>query len=163
METFRLIALTACFLGIIITIFNSLYPSEKFGKQIKIMFSVIFILSLVKPIASGGFAFPALSETVSASSDYYESLSDGAYDYFIASVESSINASLENKLHEIDIYPEEIKTSINISDNGGISISEVKITLKDMTESFSAKKCVAEATGSSALITVKEYKYEDVG
>lgn len=163
METFRLIALTACFLGIIITIFNSLYPSEKFGKQIKIMFSVIFILSLVKPIASGKFTFPALSETVSASSDYYESLSCEAYDYFIASVESSINASLKAKLHEIDIYPEEIETSINISDDSSISIIEVKITLKDMTESFSAKKCVAEAAGDSAAVIVKEYKHEDAG
>lgn len=163
METFRLIALTACFLGIIITIFNSLYPSEKFGKQIKIIFSVIFILSLVKPIALGGFTLPALSETVSASSDYYESLNDGAYDYFIASVESSINAALEDKLHEINIYPEEIETSINISDNGSISISEVKITLKDITESFSAKKCIAAAVGDGAAVTVKEYKYEDVG
>ena len=109
METFRLIALTACFLGIIITIFNSLYPSEKFGKQIKIIFSVIFILSLVKPIALGGFTLPALSETVSASSDYYESLNDGAYDYFIASVESSINAALKDKLHEINIIRKKLR------------------------------------------------------
>lgn len=163
MEKFRLIALTACLLGIIITIFNSLYPSEKFTKQVKMIFSLIFILSLAKPAAAGDFSLPEIGETVSASSDYYRSLSDNTYEYFIRSVENNISASLESKLREINIYPEEIETSINISDNGSISINEVKITLKDITERFSAERCVAEAAGSGTAITIKEREDESIG
>lgn len=163
MEKFRLIALTACLLGIIITIFNSLYPSEKFTKQVKMIFSLIFILSLAKPAAAGDFSLPEIGETVSASSDYYRSLSDNTYEYFIRSVENNISASLESKLREINIYPEEIETSINISDNGSISINEVKITLKDITERFSAERCVAEAAGSGTAITIKEREDEIIG
>ena len=160
MHTFRLIAMTACFLGITITIFNSLYPSEKFSKQVKIIFSLIFILSIAKPIAAGKITLPEIGETVSASSDYYSSISDNTYDYFIRSVENNISASLEAKLHEKNIYPEEIQTSINISDSGSISINEVIITLKDMTESSEAVQCIIIATESEAKVTVKEFKDE---
>lgn len=154
MQTFRLIAMTACFLGIVITIFNSLYPSEKFSKQVKMIFSLIFILSIVKPIAAGKLTLPEIGETVYASSDYYSSLNDNTYDYFIRSVENNISASLETKLHEKNIYPEEIQTSINISDNSSISINEVIITLKDMTVSSMAVQCINEATEGEAKVTV---------
>ena len=160
MQTFRLIAMTACFLGIVITIFNSLYPSEKFSKQVKIIFSLIFILSIAKPIAAGKIDLPEIGETVSASSDYYSSLSDNTYDYFIRSVENNISASLEAKLKEKNIYPEEIQTSINISDSTSISINEVIITLKDMTVSSQAIECITEATEGEAKVTVKEFKDE---
>ena len=160
MQTFRLIAMTACFLGIVITIFNSLYPSEKFSKQVKIIFSLIFILSVAKPVAAGRITIPEIGKTVSASSDYYSSLNDNTYDYFIRSVENNISSSLEAKLHEKNIYPEEIQTSINISEGSSISINEVIITLKDMTVSSVAAECIIAATEGEAKVTVKEFKDE---
>ncbi|MDE5860025.1 MAG: hypothetical protein K2H23_06535, partial [Oscillospiraceae bacterium] len=90
-------------------------------------------------------------------------ISDNTYDYFIRSVENNISASLESKLHENNIYPEEIETSINISDNGSISINEVKITLKDITEKFSAERCIAEAAGNETTIIIRGYKDESIG
>lgn len=155
MDSFRAIALAACFLGIVITVFNSLYPSERFNKQIKTIFSLIFILSVAKPIVSGKLSFPDMGDTVSASSDRYEAINDNTYQYFISSVESNISKSLAGKLREKNIYPEEIETSINISDNGSISINEVKITLKDMSDSFEAKRCIIDETEESVKVTVK--------
>lgn len=157
MESFRLISLTACFLGIVITIFNSLYPSEKFAKQVKVIFSLIFILSIIKPFAAGKLALPESDYAVSASAERYEALGDSAYGYFLSSVENNISASLEAKLREKNIYPEEIETSINISDNGSITINEVKITLKDTAERSEAERCIKEATESSVTVIVKEY------
>lgn len=157
MDSFRSIAFTACFLGIVITIFNSLYPSDKFAKQIKTIFSLIFILSIAKPIVSGKISFPEIGDTVSASAEHYETLNDNTYKYFISSVENNISAALETKLHEKNIYPEEIETSINISENGSISINEVKITLNDMTESYEARRCIIDETESGVTVTVKEY------
>lgn len=154
MDSFRAIAFAACFLGIVITIFNSLYPSEKFTKQVKTIFSLIFILSAAKPIAAGKISFPEIGETVSASSDRYTALNDNTYQYFISSVENNISESLAGKLREKNIYPEEIETSINISDNGSISINEVKITLKDMSDSFEAKRCIIAETEESVRVTV---------
>ncbi|MCM1328569.1 MAG: hypothetical protein NC253_03935 [Ruminococcus sp.] len=157
MESFRAIAFAACFLGIVITIFNSLYPSEKFAKQIKTIFSLIFILSVAKPIAAGKIEFPEIGDTVSASAEYYSSLNDNTYSYFISSVESNISAALAGKLREKNIYPEEIETSINISENGSISINEVKITLKDMADKAETERCVIDETEQGVTVTVKEY------
>lgn len=163
MDNFRAIAVAACFLGIVITIFNSLYPSEKFAKQIKTIFSLIFILSIAKPIAAGKIEFPEIADTVSASTEYYSSLNDNTYSYFISSVESNISASLAGKLREKNIYPEEIETSINISDSGSISINEVKITLNDMADSFEAKRCIIDETEQGVTVTVKEKERKDAG
>ncbi len=157
METFRTIAFTACFLGIAIAVFNSLYPSEKFAGQLKIIFSLIFILSLVKPIASGKVDIPEIAAAASAgSADYYSSMSGRADEYFIRSVENNISSVLESSLHEIEIYPEEIKTSINISENYGISINEVKIVLgaQNAYDAETAKRCVSDRIGNTAAVTV---------
>lgn len=158
-ETFRTIAFTACFLGIAIAVFNSLYPSEKFAGQLKIIFSLIFILSLIKPIASGKADIPEIAETASAvseSTDYYSSMNDRADEYFIRSVENNISSVLESSLHEIEIYPEEIETSINISENFGISINEVKIVLNEQNayNAENAKRCVSDRIGNTAAVTV---------
>lgn len=163
MDTFRSIAFAACFLGIVITIFNSLYPSEKFSKQLKTIFSLIFILSIIKPITAGKITFPEIGDTVSASADHYASLNENTYKYFISSVERNISSTLSGKLREKNIYPEEIETSINISENGSISINEVKITLKDMSESFEAKQCITDETEQGVKITVKVKEQNNAG
>ena len=154
METFRAVSLTACFLSIVIAIFSSLYPSEKFAGQLKIIFSLIFILSLTKPITKGKLDIPEIAEAAAASSDYYESLSGKADEYFVRSAENNISAVVESLLHENEIYPEEVETSINISENYSISISEVKITLKDASGAETAKRCVSEQIGNNAAVTV---------
>lgn len=163
MDSFRAIALAACFLGIVITVFNSLYPSERFNKQIKTIFSLIFILSVAKPIVSGKLSFPDMGDTVSVSSDRYAAINDNTYQYFVSSVESNISKSLAGKLREKNIYPEEIETSINISDNCSISINEVKITLADMSDSFEAKRCITYETEEGVNIIVKEKERDNAG
>ena len=154
-ETFRAISLTACFLGIVITIFSTLYPSQKFAKQLKIIFSLIFLLSIVKPALNGSFTFSGISEAVSASTDYYQQLSDNTDEYFIRAVESNISTTLTAELHVQNIYPEEIQTSINISENNSISISEVRIVLNDMTYSDEAKRCIIENTAEDVTVVVQ--------
>ncbi len=163
METFRSISFTACFLGIVITIFNSLYPSEKFAKQLKITFSLIFILCLIKPVIDGSIEFPEISETVSASSEYYSELKDNADNYFIDSIENNISSSLKYYLEENGIYIEEIKTSINISENNSISINEVKVTIDNAENAEAVKKYLDKKTEGTANIIVVANKKEGQG
>lgn len=156
METFRSISITACFLSIVITIFNTLYPSEKFNKQIKIIFSLIFLLCIIKPITDGNIHLPNIKQTVSVSTDYYTTLSENADEYFVRSVESNISTILEEKLHEENIYPEHIKTSINISENNSISINEVKIVLNELSYSEKVIQCIIDNTTADTKVIVKK-------
>ncbi len=165
METFKLISATACFLGIVITALSSLYPSEKFSKQMKMIFSLIFIISIVRPFASGKINFPEINENISANEEYYSEKNEEAYDYFVRSVEENINSSLEASLNEINIYPANIQTSINISENGSISINEVKLVLDDLNLLPDAEKCIRNAAKSNVTVTAEartETQYTDI-
>ncbi len=153
METFRAMAGAACFLGIVITVFSSLYPSEKFAKQMKIIFSLIFILSVAKPVIGGKIVLPEMGETVAASTERYEAMNEETYDYFIRSVESNISASLEVLLNEINIYPDKIETSINISDSGSISINEVRLFMEDTDKFPEAKERICKAIDNDVKVT----------
>ena len=108
MATFQMISLTACFLGIVITVFSRLYPSEKFEKQMKTIFSLVFIISIVTPIVQKELYLPDISETVTTSSDYYQSICENTDEYFIKALENNISANLKSELNKAKIYPLEI-------------------------------------------------------
>ena len=162
METFRMISVTACFLGIVITFFSKMYPSEKFEKQMKTIFSLIFLISVLTPVLNGNLQFPDISETVSASSAYYQEISVNADEFFIRSVENNISIRLESELNSKNIFPIEIQTSVNISENNSISINEVNVLVTDIELNDEIKRCIFDIVGEEITINVKvkEGQYE---
>jgi hypothetical protein len=156
MDAFRAISRIACFVGIVIAAMDALYPSEKFAKQIKMIFSLIFLLCIAEPIASGKIALPDEFISAEASADKLNRVSDKTYDYFIKSVENNISTSLKEKLKEHEIIAEEILTSINISENNSISISEVEIVLSDIADSQQAAEIIRNEAGENVLVKFKE-------
>lgn len=164
MESFSMISATACFLGIVITIFNRMYPSEKFEKQMKTIFSLVFMISILTPVLNGNLQLPDISQTVAASSVYYQEISANADDFFIKSVENNISARLEAAINSEKIFPVEIQTSVNISDNSSISINEVNVTVKDIEFADEVKKCICANLGEDVTIHVKmeegQYEYQ---
>ena len=155
MAAFRMISLTACFLGIVITIFSRLYPSERFEKQMKTIFSLIFVLSIVTPIAQDKLDLPDISKTITASSDYYQSIRENTDEYFIRALESNISANLKAKLNEAEFYPLEIQTNVNISEDNSISINEVRLIMQSSEYSDAIKKLIAAYIGEDAEVIVK--------
>ena len=162
METFRMISATACFLGISITVFSRLYPSEKFEKQMKTIFSLVFLISILTPILNGNLQLPDISETVAASNTYYQEISTNADEYFIKSVENNISIRLEAELNSKNIFPLEIQTSVNISDDNSISISEVNVFVSDAEYEDEIKSCIYAGVGKDTSVNVKtkEGQYE---
>jgi hypothetical protein len=159
MEAFRAVSRIACFVGIVIAIMDALYPNEKFAKQIKIIFSLIFLLCIAKPIASGEIALPDKFISAEASTDRLSRTPDKTYDYFIKSVENNISTSLKEKLNEHEIIAEEILTSINISESNSISISEVEIVLSDSSDSQKAEEIIRNEAGKNVTVKFKEKEY----
>lgn len=162
METFRMISATACFLGIVITVFSRMYPSEKFEKQMKTIFSLIFLISILTPVLNGKMQLPNISETIAASSSYYQEISVNTDEYFIKSIENNISNRLESELNSKNIFPLEIYTSVNISDNNSISINEVTILVTDVELAGEIKSCVNANVGQEVTVNVKmkEGQYE---
>lgn len=162
MESFSMISATACFLGIVITVLSKMYPSDKFEKQMKTIFSLIFLISILTPVLNGNLQLPDISQTVAASSVYYQEISVNADEFFIKSVENNISARLEAALNSEKIFPVEIQTSVNISDSSSISINEVNVTVTDIELADEVKKCIYANLGEDVIIIVKmkEGQYE---
>ena len=155
MESFHMISVTACFLGIVITIFSRLYPSEKFEKQMKTLFSLVFLISVLTSVLNGNLSFPDISETVVASNSYYTEIYDNSDDYFIRSVENNISMRLKAELNSRNIFPDKIQTSVNISDDNSISISEVNVTVTGSDDTENTKSYIYSCIGDKVKINIK--------
>ncbi len=155
METFRMISATACFLGITLSVFSKLYPSEKFGKQMKTIFSLVFIISVLTPFMNGELKFHAITEAVTASSAYYQSISENTDAYFIRAIENNISTRLKATLSEEKIFSSEVQTKINISEDNSISINEVIVLVQNDNYSDEIKKIIAANIGENVTVVVK--------
>lgn len=162
METFRMISATACFLGIVITFFSRLYPSEKFEKQMKTIFSLVFLISILTPLLQRKLQLPDINETIAVGNSYYQEIGMNTDNYFISSVEKNISTRLETEMNKKNIFPLEIRTAVNISDNNSISINEVNVLVTDAEKADEIKSCIYACIGTDAAIIVKteEGQYE---
>jgi hypothetical protein len=118
----------ACFIGIVIAIVDALSPSDKFAKQLKMMFALVFMLCVVTPIASGEITFDDGLADVYAESTI-ETAVQNTDDYIKRSVERNLSRNLTEVLRENGITVKNIETSINISDSGSIDITVIDLTL----------------------------------
>ena len=156
MDAFKLISLTAGFISIIIAAFASIYPSEKYSKQIKIIFSLIFVLSIVTPFVNGEVNISESFDFVDASADVLYEKNIAANEYLKSSVENNISSTIGSYLKENEISFDEIKTSINISDYGSISINEIEIAVDDTAQGDEIIALVRNKTGENTDIKIKE-------
>lgn len=121
------IVITACFIGVAITISEAIAPSEKYLKQIRLIFSAIFLLGVITPIASEGFTLDIFSNAPLESSTTYMAVNGRIDDYMKKSVEFNIENSLREILIQNNIETKKISVTVNIIEDNSIDISEVSI------------------------------------
>lgn len=123
------IVFIACIMAVIISIFNILYPGKKFTRQVRMIFSAIFILSIAVPIINADFEFESFDTYIQ--NDSYISVNENVQNAFKQTAEENISDALEEKILLHGMNVEKIETSINISEDNSISISEVRIISKN--------------------------------
>jgi hypothetical protein len=153
MDGLRAAAGVACFVGIVISMIDVLAPSDKFLKQMKIMFALMFILCVVTPIVRGDIKFDtaAVSASVEGELADYEEAGNA---YFTGAIERNISRNLQDILQKDGILSEKIKTSINISESGGISIIVIEAYINDAEKAETAANVLYEASGETAEVYV---------
>lgn len=155
MDIFRCITLTAGMVSIVIAIFESVMPSEKYSKQLRLIFSLILILSIASPFVQGKIDIADITDDVALTSVDISGKSEAADRYFAKSVENNISRSIGDMLTENKINFTEIKTSINISESYGISINEIEIAVGDTAREDEIIALVREKT-DCGNVKVKE-------
>ena len=113
----------ACFVSLAISFIDMICPEKKFEKQLRVIFSLVFIISVATPVIKGDIIidFPEIdmvSSDISIEKEQYD-------DEVIKQIEHNVAEGLYNELLYKNLCIEEILVSVNISDNNSISISKV--------------------------------------
>ncbi|MGN0641682.1 MAG: hypothetical protein ACI4JJ_00925 [Huintestinicola sp.] len=164
MEMLRTISFTACVLGIVFSLISNGCPSEKFSKQLSVIFSLIFILVIAK-----GITGIDLSADTLTAEDYYAEY-DEAYgeridELLSGEIESNLCGSLEELLAEKKIFPAKIFVTVNNSGGDSISIinAGAELEYSDRGKTDYAAALIADALGidkSCVEITVSSKEEE---
>lgn len=157
MNEIQLVIISAGMLAVVMNIFESVYPSEKYAKQMRMIFALIFVLMLSKPLISSIENISDTTESVDVINESITISPDKTLDYFKSSVERNISSRLYDILAENSIEVKEIKTSINISESGSISINEVKIAAENAAQGAEAVDIVKQETGEDTLVKIEEF------
>jgi hypothetical protein len=123
MSAFSSVIGLACFVSLAISFIDMICPEKKFEKQLRVIFSLVFVISVATPVIKGDIIldFPEIdmvSADISIEKERYD-------DEIIKQIEENVEKGLQNELLNKNLYTEEISVSINISDNNSISISKV--------------------------------------
>jgi hypothetical protein len=142
----------ACFIGIVIAIIDALAPSDKFSKQLKVMFALVFMLCVITPIANGDITFDGgIIDVYAESSIEQAAMNTDAY--IARSVERNISRNLTEILREKDIAVKNIETSINISESGSIDITVIDLSI-DPEEADRAVRLISDNLNEEFTVNI---------
>lgn len=156
MEHIRLIIISAGIIGVLMNIFEAVYPSEKYEKQMKTIFSLIFVLCLIAPIKNSISSISNIEELSVSADEKVEYNGNCVSEYFKGSIERNISSQIGDLLKDSKIPYHEIKTSITISENGGIYINEIIINVEDISRGDEIIDIVKNEMGEDTLIKFEE-------
>lgn len=122
MSAMRILVASACFMSVGICIAQTLLPERKFDRQMRIIFSLLFIAAIASPIMSGrlNFDFSELSDSVTAFADVYDIEEDMRRE-----IGKNIADGLAEELSARGIPAEKICVDVNIEDENCISITNI--------------------------------------
>lgn len=149
--------LSICVAAIITSVFRMLVPDERAGKQIRLIISCFFIVTVVNLL--GNFdGFDSVKEIFEIETNY----NDYTVVYEKQTADETANAlrkRIYSELEKEKIYPEKIYIDINISENDSISISKIRLVFTDKN-SHSAERAVkitTECTGNEIEVVTEEW------
>lgn len=125
MELLKRVILTACFLSTAITIADSVKPGEKFSRQLRLIFSMIFITGTAAAVLSSDISpeLPALA--LDPEPGNYKSVEEAADKAVSSAAEKSVNDMICRILTAKGISFEKIDVVINMNEDGSIDINEI--------------------------------------
>lgn len=125
MELLKRVILTACFLSTAITIADSVKPGEKFSRQLRLIFSMIFITGTAAAALNCDISpeLPALAADPEPGN--YKSVEEAADKAVSAAAERSVTDMICRILTGRGISFEKINVVINMNDDGSIDINEI--------------------------------------
>lgn len=141
--------------AVLTAVVKALIPSEQYEKQFKILLSCFF-LSVAVGAFRERFSFSEISAAFDPSGGYYDytvQLEQQTADEIAANLREGIRSALEAE----QIFPEKIYIDVHISGESDISISEIRLVLKEAGEEGQrAVRITQGLVGAQTAVTVEE-------
>lgn len=136
MDTLRNVLLGACLAAVAISVAGGLCPEQKFEKQLRLIFSLLFLTCLGGAVLKSGvsFSLPAFSSSPSSGAAYAD-VQERLEAQFFQTAQRNAADALKEKLEQNGTPVKEILVTIHKEEDGGIRISEVR-TVPMRTEDF---------------------------
>lgn len=151
------IIFSICAAAIITAVFRTLIPDERMGKQVNMVVSCFFLVTVMNLVADIDFlsTFHNILEMDMNYNDY-----SVIYEMQTADETANILRSrLYKELEKENINPEKIYIDINISKSKSISISKIRLVFpnKDSFEAERAVEITTEYTGNEIEVSAEEW------
>ncbi len=135
MEALRSISLIACFVGIAISMLDIMNYSQKLKKQITLVFSMVFLISILSPIVKGDVSFEIPTIEDIENSEEYLSVMETYNKNLAETFKAGIESNLKEKLAVNNIEVKEVSLDIEVDKENVISIANVNVTLPNKNKS----------------------------
>lgn len=155
--TVRQMLFSICAAAVITAVYKALIPTDRFSAQIKLLISCFFAVTVINAVSGLNDAWD-FSDILGADTSY----NDYTVQVFGLAEEKTADAlrdAIFEKLAEEGIVPEKIYIDVNISDNGSISISDIKLVFGSVSDySENAERAVMltkRLTGAGIGVTAE--------
>lgn len=155
MEDIQKIILISCVLAIGISVADMLCPGKKYEKQMKLIFSLIFLTGLVTPIISGDVHFSTIVSLSLHESSEYSNIENSVYEIYCSNIKRNIENNLINVLSIKQIKLKEIDVNINIKSDKSIFINEVTIIPENIEDKVAIEDTVRNEVGQETSIIIR--------
>lgn len=164
MSTLKAITFIACFLGIAISMLDIITPSEKLRKQIRFIFSLVFIIAITSSILNSEIDFDIPSSKDIEQSEQYQSVMKTYTQSLANNFKTNIEKNLQEKLKINNIGAEKVSLNVDIDENDCISIigADVVLTKSEKDEYSKVISVIQNEIGSTKVnITYAEDNNEE--
>lgn len=156
MDGIRQLVLTAALMGTALSLIESLYPSVRYEKQLRMLLALLFIAATATPVLNGSIDFsPSLSNA------YTEEVIQSSVIYSQSVMKSQIIRNLRDELafllKKTGITAEEISVCVNITEDNCINISEVSISITDNSRAAEAYTVISNALDENTYVRINGY------
>ena len=149
------ILLNVCVAAIITAVFKMLMPDGRNNRQIRLLISCYFIVSIINIFNDNSFF--ELNDYINIDTEYV--------DYSLVlkkqtadETANTLRERINQELNEESIFPEKIYIDVNILESSSISISKIRLVFKDIgaIEAERAVELTRKCTGYEIEVKLEE-------
>lgn len=147
MEQIHTAVFCTCCTALALSLAEGLLPFARFEKQLRLIFSLILMTAMLKPLTK--IQFPAVSERQAEAAAYAEEIAEQAALAREQAAAESVRNALNRTLAEQNVPCKVTAVRLHILNDGSIDICEVIISGNLLT----GRVCLRELLGSGVTVT----------